>query len=82
MQAQHTLARVGERCIIDGAYTESWKYGTIAGHVVLPAETKPGEPTLAYVVRLDSGFRDPDGETYVSAIVIAADAPELRLGEE
>lgn len=77
-----TLARVGDRCVIDGAITESWKRGTIVGHVVLPAETKPGEPTLAYVVRLDRGFHETAEETFVTCMVIAADADDLRLGEE
>ena len=76
------LEPVGQRVIIDGAYTESWKAGTIVGHAVLPPRTTPGEAVLVYLIELDTGFHHPDGETFVSVMAIAADAPDLRIGEE
>lgn len=81
---QTTILPVGERVILDGAYTQGWQRGTVVGHVVLHAEKAWGlrEASLAYVIRLDQGFYAKDGETFVSAMVVNADAPELRAGEE
>lgn len=78
------LEPVGQRVIIDttGDDAQVWRTGTIVGHVVIPPRTNPGEAVLSYVVELDKGFYSEDLFTHVTIFLIAADSPELRIGEE
>ena len=80
-----TVEPVGQRVIIDAPDDDGisgWRYGTIVGHMVLPPTTSTGEATLTYAVRLDRGFYSEDKHTHVTVLVVAADSPELRIGEE
>lgn len=63
--------KVDQKVAIIGSRGNTERLGVIAGigHLFEAGDTRP-----VYLVRLDVGFYDPTGNTYVSTIVVARDS--------